>query len=104
MQRIQGFVLGVFCGALLGIGALKYHLVRAEDGLHLVPKMSADFTDPYVDIRQFDLRDWDRHRSLAAAMMRANKGDLLQDSATASLRNSLNDVLDTLNVGGRRER
>lgn len=57
--------------------SLKFHVVRAEDGFHLIPKMTSDFSEVYVDIRQFDLQDWDNHRSLAVAIVQAEKGYLL---------------------------
>ena len=51
----------------------------------LVPKLQAQFDEAYVDIRQFTFEDWNQHRSLAVAMTQADKGYLLQESATDSL-------------------
>ena len=96
MLRIPSFFAGVLVGAGLVFTALKYHLVRADDGFHLVPKLSAQFSEAFVDIRQFELSDWNDHRSLAAALMQADKGNLVSESADNNLRRSLDHVLRTL--------
>ncbi len=49
---------------LLFVGS-RYHVVRANDGFHLIPRSSARLTEPYVDIRQFTIEDWDEHQGLA---------------------------------------
>ena len=65
-------------------------------GFHTVPKLSSQFSQTYVDIRQFDLADWDEHRTLAVALVRADKGHLLKDAASSSLRRSVDGVLEML--------
>ncbi len=87
-------------GLGLVFGALKYHAVRAVDGFHVVPRISASFEDAYVDIRKFGPTDWDRHRTLAAALVKADKEGLMVDSATESLRISLRSALDGITGSG----
>ena len=48
--------------------------------------MSSQLGEAYVDIREFDLADWEEHTSLAAAIVRDDKAYLLKDAANASLR------------------
>lgn len=100
MERLTSFLLGVVVGGLLCFGSLKYHVVRAKDGVHLVPKLSSTFSETYVDIRSFGLSDWDQHRSLAVAIVHAQKGQLLQDQASDSLRQSVDNVIQGLKQPG----
>jgi hypothetical protein len=101
MSRIGCFLAGFLVGAAAIFGALKYHVVRADDGVHLVPKISSQFGEAFVDIRQFSLSDWNDHRSLAAALIRADKAHLLQDAAMDGLRDSVEGMLETLGDSGR---
>ena len=96
MGRIGSFLFGVVVGAAGLYGALNYHWVRADDGLHVVPKIASGLGEIYIDIREFELSDWHEHKSLAAAIVRAEKTELLNDVATDSLRNSLDSAIQTL--------
>lgn len=96
MARLGSFLVGAVVGGVAVFTGLKYHVVRANDGVHLVPKLQAQFDEAYVDIRQFTFEDWNQHRSLAVAMTQADKGYLLQESATDSLRRSVDSVLEGL--------
>ena len=88
MGRFGSFLLGVVLGGAAVFGGLKYHIVYAKDGVHFVPKIYANFDEIYVDIRDFDLSDWGEHKALAAALVKADKGHLLEESAANQLRNS----------------
>lgn len=92
MRRIVSFVFGLVVGGTLVYASLKYHVVRAGDGFHLVPKLTAEFSLTYVDIRAFDLTDWADHQTLAIALTRAGQSHLLQNAAI----NGLRDVVDDL--------
>jgi hypothetical protein len=94
MGKFGTFLLGVVVGGAAVLGALKYHVVYATDGVHFVPKLFGDFDDIYVDIRDFDLSDWNEHKSLAAALIKAEKGHLVEESAANQLRESLDRLLD----------
>jgi len=93
MKGIFGFFMGLVIGAFLMLGALRYHVVRADDGVHLVPKVSAQLGETYVDIRGFDINDWNQHRGLAVALTQAGKGELMQASAGESVRQAVDQVL-----------
>lgn len=96
MSRIASFLLGLVIGAGSFYGALNFHFVRAEDGLHIVPKMASGLNETYVDIRRYALADWNDHISLAAAIVRADKTVLMKEAATDSLRSSLDAAIQTL--------
>jgi hypothetical protein len=106
MGQLSSFLGGVVVGGVASFVGLKYHVVRAADGLHLVPKLQAQFDEAYVDIRQFGFEDWNKHRALAVAMVQADKAYLMQETATDSLRESVDSVLEGLgkfrvgNAGG----
>jgi hypothetical protein len=96
----SAFLFGIAVGAAGMYTSQTYHVVRANDGFHFVPKMSTDFADTYVDIRSFTLRDWEQHRTLAVALTKANKTHLLDDSAGDQIRQAAQGVLNALGVTG----
>ena len=98
MGRFQSFLFGVVVGGAAVFGAVKYHVVRAEDGVHFVAKITPGFQDVYVDIRSFGLEDWNKHRSLAIAMVQANQGHLMKEAGTGYFRDSIDNVLRS--IGG----
>ena len=89
MGRLWSFVWGVVVGASLLYCAMTYHVVHTQDGLQVVPKITAGLPGTYVDIRGFGIDDWARHRSLAMALIHADKGDLMGDAAMSPLRETL---------------
>ena len=88
--------MGMICGAALLLIAMHYHIVRGNDGIVLVPKISNNLADVYVDIREFDLQQWKNHKPLAAAIMKSNQAHLLEDSAHQSFGNTVKDLFDGL--------
>ncbi len=99
MGRFGSFLLGVVVGAAAVFGTLKYHVVYADNGVHIVPKVIAGFDDIFVDIRGFGLSDWAEHKSLAAALAKAGKGELLQDAAVNQIEESVDSFLEGLGNG-----
>ena len=90
------FFAGMVCGALLLFLVMHYHVVRGNNGVVLVPKISNNLSGIYTDIREFDLEDWKGHKSLAAAIMRSNQSALLEDSAHRNFGDSVRRVVDDL--------
>ena len=76
------FFLGFLVGGAVVYGSLHYHLVRANDVLHLVPKVTSTFSETYVDVRSFGIQEWSERAALAAAIQRAGKGEILQGAVT----------------------
>jgi hypothetical protein len=93
MPRLSSFLLGMATGAMLLHGATTYHVVRAADGMHLVPKQPPRLSETYVDIRTFTLNDWAGHPQLASALVQANQQQLLGDSAASAIQDKVNQVL-----------
>ena len=100
MGRLSTFVFGGIIGAVLVLGSLKYHLVRAPDGLHLVPKLESNLSETYVDVRQFGPQQWSEHSSLVSALLKADKADLIGDTTTRQLGQGVNDALKGLMGSG----
>lgn len=92
MSRLSSFILGFIVGAVSLYVAISFHIVRAEDGHHLVPKTSLGFSDTYVDIRGYTISDWREHVPLAQAIVKAEKQDLLKDAAQISFQNTFEDL------------
>lgn len=93
MGRLGTFIFGLIVGALLLYGALHYHVVRAPDGLHVVPKSDATLARTYVDIRDFRAKDWLENPELAAAIVADDQEELLRSAADQTLKNSLDRLL-----------
>jgi hypothetical protein len=89
MRRLPTFIFGMVVGGLLIYLALNYHLIRAKDGLHLVPKVSATLADTYVDVRSFRPGNFVSHRDVVTALLKSGQGELIDSLAADSVRNSL---------------
>lgn len=73
MKGFGPFLTGVIVGGIAVFASLSYHFIRTNDGVELVPKQSPVFTETYVDARNFTPAQWAEHKSLVAAITRANK-------------------------------
>ena len=96
MRGLTNLAVGILIGAIAMFVGLKYHIVRAEDGLHWIPKSTATLQSAYVDIREFDLSDWDQHRELGLAIVNADKGHLLGQAPARSVQNAVIDAMEVL--------
>lgn len=99
MNRLSTFLFGVVVGGILMLVALKYHVVRAEDGVHLIPKTTSQMGDAFVDIRGFGAEQWADHEKLATAIAQSDKKYLLSDSVADGLRQNVQEVFGALRVG-----
>lgn len=90
------FLFGMVTGAVLLFVAMHYHVVRGNDGVFLVPKISNNLSDAYVDTREFGLSDWQDHKPLAAAIMQSGQSQLLEDSSLTSFRDTMKGLVDGL--------
>jgi hypothetical protein len=87
---MYGFVFGIGLGALACLGAMNYHVVRAQDGFHLVQKQHARLGQAYVDTRQFGAADWVAHPELIASLRADNEQGLVNEAAPGALQSGLN--------------
>lgn len=94
MNRLSSFFFGFVAGAVSLYIVMTCYIVRASDGVHLVPKLAAKLEMPYVDIRNFTLQDWQKNQSLAMSIMKANKGDMMKDSTLDNFKRSTQNILD----------
>jgi hypothetical protein len=98
MKRLSSFLAGVVVGAVGLYGVMTFHVVHANDGLHLVRKVTCGLSDAYVDIRSFSLADWHRHTGLSLAVVHGGKEHLLGDSALLGLRQTAHCTLESLGI------
>lgn len=94
MKRLSSFFAGVVVGAIGLYLLMTYHVIRASDGIHLVPKLTAKLDQPYYDIRAYSLQDWQQKKPLALAILKANKGEVMKDSSLESFKRSAQGLLD----------
>lgn len=94
MRRLWTFVSGIIVGGVMIFSAMNYHIVRANDGYHVVPKIDAQLGLTYVDIREFTVADWAKNSELAAALMNANQRNLVDNAIQDSLGNSVDKWLN----------
>ncbi|HEY5311270.1 MAG TPA: hypothetical protein VIK18_02080 [Pirellulales bacterium] len=90
------FLSGTALGGALVFGSLSYHFIRTNDGVQLVPKLSATFTETYLDARSFGLSDWTRHRSVVTAIVRAKKDSIFQGSAVETMGDQMTGLVQDL--------
>ncbi|EMI40641.1 hypothetical protein RRSWK_07050 [Rhodopirellula sp. SWK7] len=62
----------------------------------MVPKVTSDLGDIYVDIRGFTLEDWKQHKPLAAAIMNSDRSEVLADSTLSGFRDNVHSLVDRL--------
>lgn len=96
MSQLKYLVLGAILGGTAVFVGLKYHVVRANDGVYLVPKLESSFAQAYVDIRGFGVSDWNDNRMLAAAIVKAKKDNLLRESAADHIADEMGSILNRL--------
>ena len=90
------FLFGMVAGAFMMYVSMHYHIVRGNHGVFLVPKLSNNLSDVFVDTRQFELADWRNHKPLAAAIMQSDQSQLLEDASLNSFRESIRGLVDGL--------
>ena len=96
MGRLTWFAAGLILGSVGMLISMKYYVVRADDGVHLIPKATAELSIPYADVRAFELSDWNEHRDLALAIVQAEKPQLLEDAAYSGLWQTMENVISNL--------
>ena len=97
MKRLSHFIFGFLLGGITVYVSLHFHLIRAENGVHFVPKLQSTFSQTYVDVRNFGVEDWNRHRLLTAAVTRAGKTDLFSGAVVEPVHTAVDEFFQKLN-------
>lgn len=92
MSRLGSILFGAVLGAGLVFGAFNYHVLRTAEGVEFVPKLTANFSDIYLDVRQYGVSDWADHEQVARAVVKSGKDHILKDSATRSVQEGINSL------------
>ena len=99
MGRLTAFASGVIVGAVVSAVVLKFHVVRAQDGVHFIPKASATLSYPYTDIRGFGISEWSDRQDLLLAIIRAEKGHLAKEAAIDNLQKAIGNMFGASQSG-----
>ena len=94
MRRLTTLLFGMALGGGLVFAAHHYHLVRTGKQFLLIPKIEVSLVDPYVDVRDWHLDDWEEHPELLAAMQDHGHADLLPKMRSGDARSERTDALD----------
>lgn len=94
MNKLSSFVIGVFLGGLLMFAGLKYSIVRAGDGHHIISKSTACLTTIYVDIREYTAVDWKDHIDLASDIANSGNRALQEEVTRSAMDNSIDSLFE----------
>ncbi len=79
MRRLFALLFGMVLGGAAMYVGFKYHVVRVGEKKFLfVPKQQAELKDAYVDIRNWDSKEWKKHPELIEALRRYGRADLVK--------------------------
>ncbi|MBX3420333.1 MAG: hypothetical protein KF752_02135 [Pirellulaceae bacterium] len=98
MSRLSTFLFGVIVGAVGIVVSENYYVVRSNESFHLVPKIAAKLEIPYRDIRSFNVQDWQENQSLALAIIKSQKQDLMVETGLNNMQRQFESMLR--NLGG----
>ena len=94
---LGSFFTGMIAGGALVYGSLTYHVLNTAQGMTFIPKLQPSFEDIYLDVRQFGISDWSRHRAVAAAVVKANKQEIFTQHTADTVSQHVGDLVRELN-------
>lgn len=97
MSRTRSFLFGTTLGASAMFFSLQFHILRTDSGFKVLPRtpqQSLGLT--YSDIRGWPADRWQDRPELARAILANGSGELIADSVSGSLRDTLNENTATL--------
>lgn len=94
MGKLYNFVLGVVVGFVLYHAATNYHLVYANDGVHLIAKTQPRLSEAYVDVRAYTPADWANHPQLVLDLQQAGKQHVLTGAAADAVNDAVKRGLE----------
>ena len=96
MSRLSTFLFGIVVGAVGVVVSENYYIVRSKESFHLVPKVAARLEIPYRDIRQYTVEDWQNNQSLALAIIKSQKQDLMVETGLSNMQRQFESMLQAL--------
>lgn len=96
MSRLSTFLFGIVVGAVGVVVSENYYIVRSKETFHLVPKVAARLEIPYRDIRQYTVEDWQNNQSLALAIIKSQKQDLMVETGLSNMQRQFESMLQAL--------
>ena len=90
---MRGFIAGFIVGAGTILFTMHFHVVRSEEGFHVVEKVTPSMADIFVDIRGWDGAAWRDHAALVASLTKAERTDLLKQAAGRTISNAIDGLL-----------
>ena len=95
MNRFSAFLLGLAIGAGVMFTSLKYHIVRARDGFHMIAKTKANLGEIYTDVRGFTIEDWRERQNLMFAITESDNDALKEQAARSTLGNTFENAWES---------
>jgi hypothetical protein len=95
-MSLASFLAGAVVGGGLVFGSLSYHVVHTNDGIVWIPKNSPTFLETYLDVRNFGVSDWSRHKGVVAAIVRAKRESIFGDAAVDTAQEGVSNIMGRL--------
>ena len=97
MSKAKPFLFGTALGASAMFVALQYHVVHSHDGFQMIPRTPQQSVGlAYADIRAWTPSQWTDRPELARALMAHGASDLISESVTNILAESVSEENSTL--------
>lgn len=97
MSKAKPFLFGTALGASAMFVALQYHVVHSHDGFQMIPRTPQQSVGlAYADIRSWSASQWTDRPELARALMAHGASDLISESVTNTLADSVSEENSTL--------
>ena len=93
MNRFESFLVGLASGIATLYIVMHFTVVRANDGFHWIPKLSAKLDLPYEDVRDFKSEHWQRRPALTMSILRARKGYMIDDRTKLQFQQTTHQVV-----------
>jgi hypothetical protein len=94
MKRFKPYFLGMLIGTALTFIALRYHVIRHDDGISLVPRHPQPaLRSIYSDVREWGGAMWEQHPEVAQAVIADDKIDVISDEALDQVSEQVRETL-----------
>jgi hypothetical protein len=94
MKRFKPYFFGMLIGTVLTFIALRYHVIRHDDGISLVPRHPQPaLRSIYSDVREWGGAMWEKHPEVAQAVIADDRIDVISDEALGQVSEQLRETL-----------